>query len=125
MYRESTHSLNRSKADSIEDELVQDYPEKEIEAIDFGIEDVLSSRGRILILKTLAEMEELNISAIARVANLNHSTTTQHLSFLTKAGLVQEKKFGRIKIFRYRIENVKARSSKRLFEIWKNENKFQ
>ena len=83
-----------------------------------AIEEVLSSKGRIIILKTLAEREELNISAIARIANLNHSTTTQHLKFLTKAGLVQEKKFGRIKIFRYRIENTKARSLKRLFEIW-------
>jgi DNA-binding transcriptional ArsR family regulator len=124
MYKESTHSLNENKAESIEDEFIEDYPEKEIKVNDFGIEDVLSSRGRILILKTLAEMEELNISAIARVANLNHSTTTQHLSFLAKAGLVQEKKFGRIKIFRYKIENVKARSLKRLFEIWRNENKF-
>lgn len=114
MYRDTTHRLNENKAETAEDELRQDY----------GIEDVLSSRGRILILKTLAEMEELNISAIARVANLNHSTTTQHLSFLTKVGLVQEKKFGRIKIFRYKIENVKARSLKRLFEIWKNENKY-
>ncbi|MHA1367018.1 MAG: hypothetical protein ACTSP5_11480 [Candidatus Heimdallarchaeota archaeon] len=42
-----------------------------------SIEEVLSSKGRIIILKTLAEREELNISAIARIANLNHSTTTQ------------------------------------------------
>jgi len=83
-----------------------------------AIEEVLSSKGRIVILKTLAEMEELNISAIARVANLNHSTATQHLKFLTKAGLVQEKRFGRIKIFRYCTENMKARSLKKLFEIW-------
>ena len=82
------------------------------------IEDVLSSKGRVLILKLLAERDELNISAIARITNLNHRTTAQHLEFLTKAGLVQEKRFGRIKIFRYRLENSKARSLKRLFEIW-------
>jgi len=84
----------------------------------FNIEDILSSKGRILILKILAEMDELNISAIARGANLNHTVTTQHLEFLIKAGLVQEKRFGRIKIFRYRIEDIKARSLKKLFEIW-------
>jgi len=82
------------------------------------IEEVLSSKGRILILKILAEREELNISAIARITNLNHKTTAQHLEFLTKVGLVQEKRFGRIKIFRFRLENTKARSLKRLFEIW-------
>ncbi len=86
--------------------------------VEYAIEEVLSSKGRVVILKTLAEMEELNISAIARVANLNHSTATQHLNFLTKAGLVQEKRFGRIRIFRFRTENLKARSLKRLFEIW-------
>ena len=84
----------------------------------YSIEEVLSSKGRIMILKILAEMEELNISAIARVANLNHSTASQHLNFLTKAGLVQEKRFGRIKIFRFCSENLKARSLKKLFEIW-------
>jgi DNA-binding transcriptional ArsR family regulator len=94
--------------------LEKEKPESEI----LRIEEVLSSKGRILILKTLAEMEELNISAIARVTNLNHSTTTQHLEFLTKAGLVQEKRFGRIKIFRFKSENLRARSLKKLFEIW-------
>ena len=84
----------------------------------FDIEDVLSSKGRILILKILAELEELNISAIARVTNLNHNTTAKHLEFLKKADLVQEKRFGRIKIFRFKLENIRAKSLKRLFEIW-------
>jgi DNA-binding transcriptional ArsR family regulator len=82
------------------------------------IEEVLSSKGRVRILKTLAIEEELNISAIARQSKLNHSTTSNHLEFLEKAGLVQEKNFGRIKIFRFRIENTNARALKRLFEIW-------
>ena len=120
MYRDTTHRLNENKAETAEDELRQDYTEKEIEIIDFGIEDGLSSRGRVLILKTLAEMEELNISAIARVANLNHSTTTQHLSFLTKVGLVQEKKFGRIKIYRFKTEDIRACSLAKFIEIWES-----
>ena len=102
---------------------VEEIDEKIDENINFdlmySIEEVLSSKGRVIILKTLAEKEELNISAIARVANLNHSTTTQHLKFLTKAGLIQEKNFGRIKIFRFCIENYRAKSLKKLFEIWK------
>ncbi|NHK32004.1 MAG: winged helix-turn-helix transcriptional regulator [Asgard group archaeon] len=108
MYKDSISELEKDIALDVDDNNIRNC----------RIEEVLSSKGRILILKTLAEMEELNISAIARVTNLNHSTTTQHLEFLTKAGLVQEKKFGRIKIFRYRSENIKARSLKKLFEIW-------
>ena len=116
MYRSPTTKI--SGKNKTMEETESSFQENEIEIVDFGIEDILSSKGRILILKTLAEMEELNISAIARFANLNHSTTTQHLEFLTKAGLVQEKRFGRIKIFRFRIENLKAKSLKKLFEIW-------
>jgi predicted transcriptional regulator len=108
MFKESISEMEKNIALDVDDKSIGKC----------RIEEVLSSKGRILILKTLAEMEELNISAIARVTNLNHSTTTQHLEFLTKAGLVQEKKFGRIKIFRYRSENIKARSLKKLFEIW-------
>lgn len=101
-------------------EIVTELENEEIGLVlkEYGIEEVLSSKGRILILKTLAEMNELNISAIARVTNLNHSTATHHLEFLKSANLVQEKRFGRIKIFRFKTENVKARSLKRLFEIW-------
>lgn len=107
----------------MQNQTLNGYNEKDLDSSThltkkIAIEEVLSSKGRIVILKTLAEMEELNISAIARVANLNHSTATQHLKFLTKAGLVQEKRFGRIKIFRYCTENMKARSLKKLFEIW-------
>ncbi len=106
------------------DQPLKDYEDIKTEfnasdkTIEYAIEEILSSKGRVVILKTLAEMEELNISAIARVANLNHGTATQHLNFLTKAGLLQEKRFGRIKIFRYRTESLKARSLKKLFEIW-------
>ncbi|HUT82194.1 MAG TPA: winged helix-turn-helix domain-containing protein [Candidatus Bathyarchaeia archaeon] len=103
-----------------DDDFMLNYHENESnKEFESRIEEVLSSKGRILILKTLAEMEELNISAIARVTNLNHNTTSQHLEFLTKVGLVQEKRFGRIKIFRFRSENIRARSLKKLFEIWK------
>ena len=116
MYKSPTSKISE-KNSSLEDNESK-FQENDIKFMDFGIEDVLSSKGRVLILKTLAEMEELNISAIARFANLNHTTTTQHLEFLTKIGLVQEKRFGRIKIFRFRIENLKARSLKKLFEIW-------
>ncbi|MBN1328552.1 MAG: winged helix-turn-helix transcriptional regulator [Candidatus Heimdallarchaeota archaeon] len=102
-----------------EDDIIFKYHENESKE-DFGlrIEEVLSSKGRILILKILAEMDELNISAIARVTNLNHNTTSQHLEYLTKVGLVQEKRFGRIKIFRFKSENIRARSLKKLFEVW-------
>lgn len=84
------------------------------------IEDVFQSKGRIKILKILAVEGELNISEIARRAGINHNSTRYHLNFLVKANVVQEKKFGRIRIYRFKIENIKVRAIKNLFEIWEN-----
>lgn len=87
----------------------------------FLIEDLLGSRARVKILKALAQNEELTISLIISQTKLNHSNVMKHLNHLKDLNLVQEKTFGRIKIFRYRIENIKARSLKRFIEIWEGD----
>ncbi|MHA1650971.1 MAG: ArsR/SmtB family transcription factor [Candidatus Helarchaeota archaeon] len=87
---------------------------------EFVLEDIFQSKGRIKILKILAIEGELNISEIARRANLNHNSTRHHLNFLVKANIVQEKKFGRIRIYRFRVEDIKVRAIKSLFDIWCN-----
>ena len=86
---------------------------------DSALGEVLSSKGRIRIIEVLAEVGELNISEIARRSGLNYKTTSRHLQALKEAGLVQEKNFGRIRIFRFKSENVKALAIKRLVEVWK------
>ncbi len=82
------------------------------------LEDLFSSRGRIKIVKELAASSELNISEVCRRVGLNHATTKDHLNVLIDAGLVEEKVFGRIKIYRYRIEETRARFLKNLIEFW-------
>ncbi len=82
------------------------------------IEDVLSSKGRVRILRILADIGELNISEIARRARLNYATTNQHLKVLEDHQLVKHKKFGRIRIFRYNEENLRAKMIKQLMELW-------
>ena len=82
------------------------------------IEELLSSKGRVKIIKILAIAGELNISEIARRARLNHEATAQHLNFLKKLGLIQEKRFGRIKIYRFKIENMSAKILRNLFMSW-------
>ncbi len=82
------------------------------------IEDLFGSKARVKILKTLAQNEELTISLIINKTRLNYSNVAKHLNHLKSLDLIQEKKFGRIKIFRYKIENIKARSLKKFIEIW-------
>ena len=84
-------------------------------------ENVFGSRARMKILKTLAKNGELSISQVIKNTNLNHSSVIRHLDFLQKLSLIQEKNFGRIKILRFKTENLKAKSFKRFIEIWEGD----
>ena len=81
------------------------------------IEKVLASAGRIKILKLLLAEKELNISKIGRKAGLQYTSVNRHLKILKKAGLVEEEKIGRIRIFRVKEENEKCKILKKLFEV--------
>ena len=86
------------------------------------IEDMFSSKGRVRILRILVEIEELNISEIARRAGLNYTTTNQHLQALESFGLVRHKRFGRIRIFRFNEGNPRAEIIKKLIESFEEAN---
>ncbi|HEY0087395.1 MAG TPA: winged helix-turn-helix domain-containing protein [Candidatus Lokiarchaeia archaeon] len=88
---------------------------------EYNVEDILGSKARIKILKILAKNKELNISLIISKTHLNHANVIKHLNFLKSCNLIQEKIFGRIKIYRYKIENIKARSLKKFIEIWERD----
>ncbi|MFW9925178.1 MAG: winged helix-turn-helix domain-containing protein [Candidatus Thorarchaeota archaeon] len=85
-----------------------------------SIEELFSSKGRVKVLKELVDSTELNISEICRRVGLNHGTTKSHLRVLVESGLIEEKAFGRIKIYRYRIEDLRARSLKNFLELWQS-----
>ncbi len=85
------------------------------------VEDLLGSRARVKILKALVMDEELNISLLIKKTKLNYVNVSKHLRYLKSVDLVQEKKFGRIKIFRFKLENIKARAFKNFIEIFEGE----
>ena len=85
------------------------------------VEDLLGSRARVKILKALAIHEELTISLIITKTRLNYTSVLKHLDTLKKFNLIQEKKFGRIKVFRFKLENMKARCFKNFIEIWEGD----
>ena len=86
-----------------------------------NVENVFGSRARMKILKTLAKNGELSISQVIKNTNLNHSCVIKHLDLLQKLSLIQEKNFGRIKILRFKSENLKAKSFKKFIEIWEGD----
>jgi DNA-binding transcriptional ArsR family regulator len=87
------------------------------------LEDVFSSKPRMKILKLVARLGELNVSDIARRIGLNFSTTSKHLKVLEEEGVLQQKTYGRIRLYRFNQESVKARSVQALIEAWDQEDK--
>lgn len=67
----------------------------------------------------MLETGELNISEIVRRAGLSHGSTARHLEFLARSGIVTEKRFNRIRIFRVDQANPLAGALSRFYADWK------
>jgi len=83
-----------------------------------NVEDFFCSRLRMKILKILSEVGELNISGIARRLGVNYGTTNKHLKVLENEGIVQHKRFGRIRIYRLNEYSPKTKAIQNLLEVW-------
>ena len=79
----------------------------------------MSSYGRTKVLTIMLETGELNISEIKRRSGLSHSATARHLDFLTRSGILTEKRFNRIRIFRIDQANPLAGALLRFYSDWK------
>ncbi len=87
------------------------------------IEEVFSSKPRMKILKLLSRLGTLNVSEIARRINLNYSTTNKHLKLLEDEGVIQQRHYGRIRIYRFNEVSPKARAVQNLIDVWGQVNK--
>jgi DNA-binding transcriptional ArsR family regulator len=85
------------------------------------IEDVFSSKPRMKILKLVARLGALNVSDIARRINLNYSTTNQHLKLLEAEGILQQRVYGRIRMYKFSDASRKARAVQNLIEAWEQD----
>jgi len=88
-----------------------------------NVENFFSSKIRMKILKILSEVGELNISGIARRLGVNYETTNKHLKVLENEGIVQHKRFGRIRIYRLNKHSPKTKAIQNLLEVWEKQNK--
>ena len=71
------------------------------------------------MLTIILESGELNISEITRRSGLSHSSAAKHLEFLVSSGLITEKKFNRIRIFKVDYSNPLVSVLNRLLTDWK------
>lgn len=83
-----------------------------------ALEQVFSSPGRVKLLKILLEAEELNVSQLVRKAGLTHTGTLRHLSALEKVGLLIQKRFGRIRIYKINYASPHVAALRRFIREW-------
>jgi DNA-binding transcriptional ArsR family regulator len=86
------------------------------------LEDVFSSKPRLKILKLIDRLGELNISDIARRIKINFTTTSKHLHLLKDEGILEERTYGRIRMYRFNQASPKAKVVQQLIEVWEKEN---
>jgi DNA-binding transcriptional ArsR family regulator len=87
------------------------------------VEDVFSSKPRMKILKIVYQLCELNVSDIARRIGLNFTTTSRHLKVLEEEGILQQRTYGRIRMYRFSQGSPKAKVVQNLIDTWENEKK--
>ncbi len=74
------------------------------------------------ILKLIARLGELNVSDIARRIGVNFTTTSRHLKVLEDEGILQQKVYGRIRLYRFNQASPKAKAVQNLLETWEKED---
>jgi len=84
------------------------------------VEKLFSSSGRLKVMDVILESNELNISEITRRSGISHSSVSAHLDALVKAGLLTEKRFNRIRIFKVNRSNPYAQILQRFISDWKS-----
>jgi DNA-binding transcriptional ArsR family regulator len=85
------------------------------------LERVLSSSGRIRILTLLTGIEELHLTEIAKRTEQSYSAAERHLEDLSKAGIVEERDYGRVRMFKLNLTNDHAKLLQDLILKW-NQN---
>lgn len=81
------------------------------------LEEVFSSKPRMKILRLIYTLGSLNVSDIARRIKMNYASTAEHLEVLEAAGILQERLYGRVRMYRFN-DSAKAKAVAGLIEAW-------
>lgn len=82
------------------------------------LEEVFSSKPRMKILKLIYTLGSLNVSDVARRVKMNYASTSGHLRILESEGILQERTYGRIRMYRFNEGSEKAKVVTALIEAW-------
>ncbi len=79
-----------------------------------NIETLCESKGRFRVLKFLLEEGQANISRIIRETGLPHRLVEKHLEALKEAGVVVERRIGKLRIFEVDLTDARISATRQL-----------
>ena len=82
------------------------------------LEEVFSSKSRMKILKLIYQLGQLNVSDVARRLKLNYASTSKHLKVLESERILQERTYGRVRMYRFNDGSAKAKAVQNLIDTW-------
>ena len=85
------------------------------------LENVFSSKSRMKILMLVYQLGQLNVSDVARRLKLNYTSTSEHLKILEKEDILQERVYGRVRMYRFNEGSAKAKAVAALIEAWEKQ----
>jgi len=84
------------------------------------LEEVFSSKSRMKILKLIYQLGQLNVSDVARRLKLNFASASGHLKILECEGILQERTYGRVRMYRFNEGSAKAKAVQNLIDAWEH-----
>jgi DNA-binding transcriptional ArsR family regulator len=82
------------------------------------LEEIFSSKPRMKILKLIYNLGSLNVSDVARRVKLNYAATSEHLKVLEAEGILRERVYGRIRMYRFNDGSAKGKAVACLIDAW-------
>ena len=89
------------------------------------LDRVFSSSGRIRILTLLSEVEQMHLTEIAKRTEQSYSAAERHLDDPSKAGIVEERDYGRVRVFKLNLTNDRAKLLQELILKWNHNQELQ
>ncbi|MEM0366793.1 MAG: winged helix-turn-helix domain-containing protein [Acidilobaceae archaeon] len=81
------------------------------------IEELFSSRGRVRLLKILLKEGQSTITRLARETGLNHKKLIEYLEILKKHGIVEERRYGRLRLYEINYKNPRVSALREIFKM--------
>ena len=70
-------------------------------------------------------MGELHLTEIAKRTEQSYSATERHLDDLSEAGIVEERDYGRVRVFKLNLTNDRAKLLQELILKWNHNQELQ